>query len=165
MKNIFIILYNLLVFPIISGFTPLFNISDFKHFFASFPIFSYIFIFKRGKIRAKFFRFTPRLFLPVHYTLQLAPCIIKIYVGICVQCYRNIQMPHKVLECLWVHSCPRHVTAINVPANMGSNVWHLHLEDIVISLHCVIESMFPMHGRFRHSIFVPKKKSGIALNH
>ena len=38
---------------------------------------------------------------------------------------------------------------------MGSNVWHLYLKNIIVSLYCVIEAVLPMHCHLRHSIFIP----------
>lgn len=37
-----------------------------------------------------------------------------------------IAMPHKVLQCLWIHAGFRHIATIRVPANMRRDIRHLH---------------------------------------
>lgn len=63
-----------------------------------------------------------------------------------------IAMPHKVLQCLWIHAGFRHIAAIRVPANMRRDIQHLHPIDIVVPLHHVVKAMFPMPDIAANSI-------------
>ena len=74
-------------------------------------------------------------------------------------------MPHKVLQGLWIHSRSRHVATVGMPTNMRSDVRHLHFENVIISFDRMIESVFPMHGYFRHSVLIPEKESTITCHH
>ena len=57
-------------------------------------------------------------------------------------------MPHQVLECLEVHARLRHIAAVGMAADVGSDIRHLHLADIVVPLNHVVESLSPMHTSF-----------------
>lgn len=128
------------------------NLNCLEHFLAYWLFARYLLDFFFG--RHKFFK-------PYHFILG----IIKTKVRVNIHRYRDIRMPHKVLQSLWVHSCSRHVATVSMPTNMRSDVRHLYLKNVIVSLDCVIESVFPMHGYFRHSILISEKKSGITLNH
>ena len=55
-----------------------------------------------------------------------------------VKCNSYIAMPHKVLQCLWIHAGFRHIATIRVPANMQRDIRQLHPIDIVVPLHHVV---------------------------
>lgn len=134
------------------GHRPNFLLNCLEHLLAYRLFVCYLFDFLLGCL--KFFK-------PNHFILG----IIKSKVRVNIHCYRNARMPHKVLQSLGVHSYSRHIATVCMSTNMRSDVRHLYLENVIVSLDCVIESVFPMHGYFRHSILISEKKSGITLNH
>ncbi len=46
---------------------------------------------------------------------------------------------------------------------MGRNIRHLLPEDLVVPVHHMVESMFPVHGNQRHTILVHKQESAVSI--
>ena len=73
-------------------------------------------------------------------------------------------MPHKVLQCLGIHSRFCHIAAIGVSAHMRRDIRHLHPIDIIVSADHVVESVLPVHCYKWHSIIIIKQESTVAIN-
>ena len=48
---------------------------------------------------------------------------------------------------------------------MGSDIRHLHLIDLVVSMNHVVEPMLPMHGYKGQVILVKEEEPGLAVHH
>lgn len=109
------------------GHRPNFLLNCLEHLLA-YRLFAYYLLdFLLGRL--KFFK-------PDHFILG----IIKSKVRVNIHCNRNVRMPHKVLQCLWVHSCSRHIATVCMPTNMRRDIRHLHSVNIVIPANHIIES-------------------------
>lgn len=85
--------------------------------------------------------------------------------SVCVKRNTYITMPHQVLQCLRVHTCFRHITAVSMSAYMRRDIRHLHPVNIIVSANHMIESMLPMHCHKRHSLLIQKKEAAVSIYH
>lgn len=46
-----------------------------------------------------------------------------------------IAIPHKVLQCIWIHAGFRHIAAIGVAADVRRYAWHLQAVNLVVPIH------------------------------
>ena len=42
--------------------------------------------------------------LGFRYSKQLCLCVIELHMGVNIQRYADVRMPHDILQCLWIHS-------------------------------------------------------------
>lgn len=63
-------------------------------------------------------------------------------------------MPHQILECFEIHAGLRHVATIDMAADEGSDIRHLHPIDVIVPLDHVVNAVFPMHGHQQKSLFI-----------
>lgn len=114
----------------------------------------------------------PHLFsccLKPPHLLQFLRCIIKSDMGINIQGYPDIGMPHQILQCLRIHPGLCHVGAISVTAYMRSDVWHGISKTKVAILsdshdkydNIVLDICIDL--RFRHFLVVSMPQSGIRM--
>lgn len=57
------------------------------------------------------------------------------------------------------------VAAVGVAANVRRNVWHLKAEDFIVAVNGVVKTVLPMHGHFRHPVFVSEEKARVSTHH
>ena len=67
------------------------------------------------------------------HSFQFVRCILKSKVRVSVEGNSNFRVPHKVLQGLWIHACSCHIAAVGMPANVRSDVRHLHSVNIVVA--------------------------------
>ena len=72
-------------------------------------------------------------------------------------------MPHKILQCIWIHSCLDLIATIGMSAYMWFDIRHLHSVDVIVSTNHMVEPMLPMHRYKWLSIFIVGKESTIAI--
>lgn len=72
-------------------------------------------------------------------------------------------MPHKVLQCLGIHSRFCHIATIGVSAYMRRDIWHLHPVDVIVSADHMVETMLPVYCHKWHSIIIVKQESTISI--
>lgn len=83
--------------------------------------------------------------------------IIQAKMGVRVHGYSYVRMPHKVLKSFWVHSGSCHIAAVGMPADMRRDVRKLYAEDVVVSLDCVLETVFPVQGYKQQAPVISEK--------
>lgn len=83
--------------------------------------------------------------------------IIKAEMSIGIHGNAYVRVHHKVLKSLWVHSGSCHITAVGMPADMRRDVRKLYAEDVVVSLNCVLETVFPVQGYKRQAPVISEK--------
>lgn len=88
---------------------------------------------------------------------HLILCIFQAKMGVRVHGYSYVRMPHKVLKSFWIHSGSCHITAVGMPADMRRDVRKLYAEDVVVSLDCVLETVFPVQGYKRQAPVISEK--------
>ncbi len=49
--------------------------------------------------------------------------------------------------------------------DMGRDVRHLHPINLIVSLDCIVETVFPMHRHQQVAILIHKKESALPVNH
>ena len=91
--------------------------------------------------------------------------IIQTKMCVGIHGHTDVRMSHKVLKSLWVHSGSCHITAVGMPADMRRDVRKLYAEDVVVSLNCVLETVFPVQGYKRQAPVISEKESDVAINH
>lgn len=77
--------------------------------------------------------------------------IIKAEMGVGIHRHTDVRVPHKVLKSLWIHSGSCHIAAVGMLADMRRDVRKLYAEDVVVSLDCVLETVFPVQGYKRQA--------------
>ena len=53
----------------------------------------------------------------------------------------------------------------SVAAYMRSDVWNLHLINLVVPANHTVKSVFPMHSHQRHTVFIEEKESAVPRYH
>lgn len=91
--------------------------------------------------------------------------IIQAEMGVGIHRHTDVRVPHKVLKRLWIHSGSCHITAVGMPADMRRDVRKLYAEDVVVSLDCVLETVFPVQGYKRQAPVISEKESYVTINH
>ena len=71
-------------------------------------------------------------FLGFHTAVKFHLGILKLDVGIGVQCDADVRMSHDVLQCFGVHSALCHVGAESVSAHMGGDFRKLYFVNAVV---------------------------------
>ena len=59
-----------------------------------------------------------RAFLTIRYPIYFFLCIIKIHMGVSVQCYTDVCVTHDILQGFRIHTGFCHIRAKGVPAYM-----------------------------------------------
>ena len=66
--------------------------------------------------------------------------------GVNIQRYADVRMPHDILQRLWIHSGFRHIGTKSVSAYMRSYFGHLNTVNFVIFLNNMFQVLLPMKG-------------------
>ena len=88
---------------------------------------------------------TPEIVIPeIQYTLEE-----EIVAGVTANDKKysaaNVtQRAHQILQCLWIHASLCLIATVGMSANVRRNLRHLHFENAVVSIHCILKSMLPM---------------------
>ena len=91
--------------------------------------------------------------------------IIQTKMCVGIHGHTDVRVPHKILKSLWVHSGSCHIAAVGMPADMRRDVRKLYAEDVVVSLDCVLETVFPVQGYKRQASVISEKESDVTINH
>lgn len=79
--------------------------------------------------------------------------------GINIQCYSNIRMPHQILQGFRIHPGSCTIAAVCMPAYMWCHFGHLHTINLIVFLNDMLKIFFPVQCYHRHSVFIQIKKS------
>lgn len=83
--------------------------------------------------------------------------------GVGIHRHTDVRVPHKVLKSLWIHSGSCHIAAVGMLADMRRDVRKLYAEDVVVSLDCVLETVFPVQGYKRQASVISEKESDVTM--